>query len=509
MLKEFREVDDEAASLGAGLKPKCIYVCGTNAERGDELKPFDKRQAPPIRVWRYLVEHCGVDPKEIAAYCDLRVSSTHPLPDQFVLFRGGESDYAAFVEGGFRHVIFNLALQEGWDDPECYLAYIDKSMGSELQVEQVVGRVLRQPGARYYNSARLNGCGFYIHVDDDGVFRNILTDLQRRLMRDLPAIEVRSRGSSGARPKDILDPLYPESIPQPVLDTSGAVDGVQEILAGVAGYDGSAAARADGLVAEVVQRVGSDTPSDVEPEWKKSGDGLPVSARWIIRRAIDRRFPAARGVCDLEASRFGHPVHVGSPAAKALERVGEEVVRVVLENAELSTIPIEPYKVGPISVGDDRIVFKNALHEAYGDLNAQELECARALDTLGWRWCRNPSPGGYALPLLKSGGNQRFFPDFVVWTDRTIWLIDPKGDHLIRDAAAVKLIAPDHMPGQRPVRVCLITEGKWDAQFSVSPGGVTVWRLQAGRIVPTTYTSYSALVRKVIGTPSKQLAMTS
>ena len=38
------------------------------------------------------------------------------------------------MAGNFRHIIFNLSLQEGWDDPECCFAYIDKQIGSPDQV---------------------------------------------------------------------------------------------------------------------------------------------------------------------------------------------------------------------------------------------------------------------------------------------------------------------------------------------------------------------------------------
>jgi hypothetical protein len=33
-----------------------------------------------------------------------------------------------FSAGNYKHIIFNLSLQEGWDDPACAFAYIDKSM---------------------------------------------------------------------------------------------------------------------------------------------------------------------------------------------------------------------------------------------------------------------------------------------------------------------------------------------------------------------------------------------
>jgi type III restriction enzyme len=49
---------------------------------------------------------------------------------------GGEQDFAVFTAGGYKHIIFNQSLQEGWDDPACCFAYIDKSMGSSIQVNE-------------------------------------------------------------------------------------------------------------------------------------------------------------------------------------------------------------------------------------------------------------------------------------------------------------------------------------------------------------------------------------
>lgn len=66
-------------------------------------------------------------------YCDLKFDKKAPPPPEFILLSGGDADYKAFQAGHYRHVIFNLTLQEGWDDPECYLAYIDKDMGSRVQ----------------------------------------------------------------------------------------------------------------------------------------------------------------------------------------------------------------------------------------------------------------------------------------------------------------------------------------------------------------------------------------
>src|SRR6202158_2779727 len=137
-----REIDER----GLSIRPKCIYVCRTNitddGQQDDPDKPFAMRNAPPIKIWRYLVEQKKLDPKTIAIYADLKFAK-NSKPEERVHFSRGGDDFDNFQEGNFEHIIFNLSLQEGWDDPECYLAYIDKSMGSTLQVQQIIGRVLR------------------------------------------------------------------------------------------------------------------------------------------------------------------------------------------------------------------------------------------------------------------------------------------------------------------------------------------------------------------------------
>src|SRR5215208_3450025 len=106
-----------------------------------------------------------IDPSKIAIYASLDFDKNYPPPEEFNLFRGGDKDYENFIVGNYQHVIFNQSLQEGWDDPACYFAYIDKSMGSNVQIEQVIGRVLRQPEAKHYPTDILNTAHFFVRVD--------------------------------------------------------------------------------------------------------------------------------------------------------------------------------------------------------------------------------------------------------------------------------------------------------------------------------------------------------
>ncbi len=166
LISDMEEAEADANAQGVAWLPKAIYVCQTNIVEGnafqkeDPKQPFLHRQSPPILIWRYLTEQCGVDPASVAVYASLAFHKDYPPPPEFVLFKGGDKDYGDFVKGDFRHVIFNLSLQEGWDDPLCYFAYIDKSMESRVQIEQIIGRVLRQPGAKRYGADRLNTAHF-------------------------------------------------------------------------------------------------------------------------------------------------------------------------------------------------------------------------------------------------------------------------------------------------------------------------------------------------------------
>ncbi len=501
MLADYRALAGLPPRYGATFTPKCIYVCKTNVP-GDELRPFTAREAPPIRIWRYLVEGCGVDPAQIAVYCDLKISAAQPLPPEFILFGGGENDYAAFTTGGYRHIIFNLSLQEGWDDPECYLAYIDKSMGSAIQIEQIVGRVLRQPGARYYPDAKLNTCGFYIHVDEAGVFMDILKTVQHRLAQDVPAVEVVSTGGT-ARIKRFQPPRVGVELPAITVQMAAAVEPVQEVLDAIGDYKDSPDALATGRVAQVAQEIGQAGATTVE--WVEKGQGLPVTVQWLLGRQIDRQYRAARAVCDLNDPRFTRLIQLGSRAAKQVENQANALVATFLQHVSLGVFPDDPVQVGEVAYDVDKHdVFKNSVHPAYSGLNEDERECAMAIDELSWTWCRNPSNGGYALPLFEPGMNRSFYPDFIVWTKTAIWLIDPKGDHLIRSDAGKKLIAVDTVPGQVPVKVCLITRGTWDRTYNkLNDDGATAWRLRSGLVNnPEHYADIGRLLRKIVGVKS-------
>ena len=65
---------------------KAIAINPTNAvyyiNYGNALRTL-QRQAPPILIWRYLTEQCGVPADEVAVYADLKTHRDFPLPAAF------------------------------------------------------------------------------------------------------------------------------------------------------------------------------------------------------------------------------------------------------------------------------------------------------------------------------------------------------------------------------------------------------------------------------------------
>jgi type III restriction enzyme len=84
-----------------------------------------------------------------------------------------------------------------------YLAYIDKTIGSEVAVEQIIGRVLRQPFCRYYSSEELNKAYFHIRVDENQVFQKIIDELNEKLSLPGGTIVFRDKPSGAAYLKDL------------------------------------------------------------------------------------------------------------------------------------------------------------------------------------------------------------------------------------------------------------------------------------------------------------------
>lgn len=482
MLSDMR--DTEAAAMDEGLPflPKAIYVSNTNVVDGDDgmaddpKQPFAQRQAPPILIWRYLTEECGVPAAEIAVYADLKTHRDFPLPDDFNLFSGGESDYERFSEGSYRHIIFNLALQEGWDDPDVYFAYIDKSMNSRVQITQIVGRVLRQPGVTHYSAERLNTAHFFVRLDRNSVFTEVVDEVRDGLGGDAPEVRIVTTAPGRERPLS-----YPVKetrvVPKIALSSNQSLSAVESVIAKLNDYSSdSINTQATGRRRTVTQKVGEGEAE--ETEWADFEHASSVSVRWVFRREISRSFRPALTVVNSDGKQFDAKVGVGSTAYKHVVDVSAEAVDKFLDFAQIKQQRPNPYEVGSILARPSEVEpFTNALHEGYDGLNKLEKPFAYAIDSLGLPWCRNPAQTGYKIPLLSPGATVWFFPDFLLWSGDVVYCLETKGEHLIASDAGRKLLSI--IPAKKSttrVEVKLISRGRWDAERTrTSPDGYTLW----------------------------------
>lgn len=507
MIAELNSSTQKAIALEAGFLPKAIYVCRTNISQEDGSqdnpnRPFTERKAPPILIWRYLVEQAGIDPSEIAVYCDLKVDRKHnPIPPDFYLYSGGEDDFAAFTEGNYRHIIFNQSLQEGWDDPACCFAYIDKSMGSPIQVEQVIGRVLRQPGARHYPDPDLNTANFYIRIDDRQEFQRTLKAVQTKIASEMPEVKLEGFTDGRDRKRAHLEPKEPLTIPEIHINADAAIEPLQRVVASIHDYTNDTInVQGPGELTRAIQAIGDGSQAVVETRVREHSNR--VIARWLIRRAMQALYPEAVKTVDWADPRFEARIEVSSRAALHLREEAEKLVEAYLSNSELAFEDANPYTVAPVIAKPDSIEhFTNSVHEGYSDLNPLELEFARALDETGLKWARNPVNGGYSIPLLEAGESRRFFPDFLVWKNELIYALDPKGDHLINRDAGLKLLSIRDENGSQRVVVRLISEGRWSHNpiQKQGPAGYSVWRLSTtGQLRCTHHSTIEDAVQKCL-----------
>ncbi|MBR0869640.1 DEAD/DEAH box helicase family protein [Bradyrhizobium tropiciagri] len=504
MLAEMKQATQAAHDLGLTFRPKAIYVATTNVPEGgtmreDAARPFNERQARPIQIWRHLVENAKIDPAKIAVYCDLRFDSKFPPPRGFNLFAGGDSDYDTFIAGGYEHIIFNLGLQEGWDEPECAFAYIDKDMGSPDQVTQIVGRVLRQPGAQHYAAPSLNTAHFYIRTDERGVFEAILQDVERKLAADSPEITLTVRRTTKGGSRVYAEATKQRQVPTVSIDSSEARVPVGRIVDRIVDFrQGGPSTIGKGGRIQVLQTIGEGTTQT--EEWVEVEHSNRVTARWILRREIQQLFPAQGdrtlspiNICDIEHPKFDALVEYNSAAADHLREQAHGIVKTYIERSKLVQNALDhPYVVGDVPIDEAKLtLFKNAIHRGYSGLNNDERPFAEALDKTKRVWCRNPSQGGFSIPLLDHGNTRTFSPDFLVWLDKVVFALDTKGDHLITEDAGRKLFDIEPIEDGLLLVIRLITRGEWSiaptGEFNKRSGstGHTVWRLRNGRIQPT------------------------
>ena len=497
-------IKKEIQGLGLSFKPKAIYVCKTNitddGEKDDHTKPFEHRNAPPIRIWRYLVEEKGILPKDIAIYANLSFADGNK-PEAINLFSKGENDFDDFSAGDYQHIIFNLSLQEGWDDPACYLAYIDKSMGSSIQVEQVIGRALRQYGAEHYENPLLNSAHFFLRVDNQSVFTEAINGVKEKLKAEGAPIEIVDYFGSGG---DGADDLLPKegmavSLHHIFVNSEAARERIGEHIADFPTFtEGTPDTLGQAHTATQIIEITELDKDEGATEWKADGHTNPVRLRWLVNTAIKARSNRALAVVDMKDHKFDTRVQVQSSADRYAEKLAAEIVEDYYQLSELVYETLKPFHFGSMHVAKKAPAFNNGLYERYAGFNKFELAFAQELDKTGDTWHRNPSSGGYYIPLLSEGDTASFYPDFIAWKGNLVYCLDTKGGHLLTDAVARKLFDIQE-DGKTRLLVRFITDGKQtQLRGKAVKGGFTVWKMKSGSPTPIHVADLNKAVKECL-----------
>jgi type III restriction enzyme len=474
-LQVFGRLGEAVAAEGATLSPRAIYV----VEKSNPAKG-SKEESRPVAIWRYLTAK-GIAPEEIAVYTD-----TREVPE------GAEK--VASLSGlheRYRHIIFNQTLQEGWDDPQAYVCYFDGVTKSYTRIKQIVGRVLRQPGAQHFDSELLNTATIILNVPAAS-YDTVLSELRAEMRLyspddepDIPVIKIKTR-------RDPLDaiPIKEEwagqlSLPNRTLHAPHMTPAIKMIAAAAHEWP------QDQLEAP---GIGRRTVISLEREQQEADEYLDVvrSARTpnglFLRRHIQQRNRACLNAIhpdSYQGNGFQQLSCLGSIAQTELRNVGNRVVEHFEEGVDYQDDPDPETATWTVREhrprGTDLITFARAAHPRYStlDLNKDELEFAHALDNVGAGvWARNPATvnSGFGIPLpAKIDGSSRFFPDFLWWlNDGRCWALDTTGQHLLNAKVRGKLIALDNP------KVALVVRGRADLS-SGSIDGKEGWTLVRAR----------------------------
>lgn len=202
------------------------------------LRPIVLIQAEPRRK--------DVETRDVDAVKKALVEN-HNIPEDEIVIATGETRGLEAVEKEYpagiadercpvKYVITQQALAEGWDCPSAYVLVSMAELRSSTAVEQLLGRILRQPQAKARTSALLNQSYAFVVSRDFGQTASALRDrlvdgagFERREVGDFVAarkdeqarLDLSARpGKVAVTPVSVLLPSAPDlrSLPKPVRD---------------------------------------------------------------------------------------------------------------------------------------------------------------------------------------------------------------------------------------------------------------------------------------------------
>lgn len=485
-------LEKQMRAVGSATVPKAIYVVEAS---NTAAKGVDPR---PVTIWKQLVNQCGVSPASIAV-----CTSTKTLPADAV-----RVDSVDQLSDQYTHIIFNKKLQEGWDDPSVYVCYFDGKTDSATRIQQVIGRALRQPDKKHLSDEELNTAYFLVRCPNEAL-EKIVDQLKEelRIYKDDTTPDgfepFQFKEERKSLPKIPLKPEYANKLTVSRLQLELPGDDRLRKLIKKRTYDfGSDDRAAPGraLVNIVSVRTGevqSQTRDLLEDMRVRCGAYLQGQIRVLSKNCSDSIPPNTFSNSKLDKSACYRSKALEHYHQLAIDVVNEYEAHVelgMLADPDNDTYVVNGYQPS----GTVRKDFDHAGHPYYDSkaFNQDELEMAKALDKFSDHvWVRNKDRIDYGIPLpIKSGTSSTFFPDFIWWVGKTVWLLDPTGKHILNEKIRGKLLA---VPA--PLKIALISRSKLDSNFTKKVDeGWTLLRFRIGNILPETFDGLDELLSALV-----------
>lgn len=417
-----------------------------------------KRTENGIDVWQQLVS-LRVEPGKIAVHLNnasdaMRKANGGALPDGFRdTYKEGATP-EDLRNAGYTHLIWNITLQEGWDEGFAFVCYIHDPERSVQEIEQKIGRFIRNP---FYDSEGLpmipehpdlRKAYFYFNASN-ALFSSLLETLRENM--NLDGYEVlKFRSAESDRPAREVVPLSEQTIPRLSIQVKDPVQLTEDFLSGIKPEemrDTKAPGQArvgqlDLLSLEMTSQV-TETESNVT-----------ITSGQVVRNHLelyDWRLVRSRQSTGAWLTpqmwldpKLNVSLETGSPAydylANYCRRFVDSIERYIqMVTEEGSNFAFGPVKLSNPDGGDDEASkefykvrrFTNAVHPEYNALSPTELAIAEALDATGLLWAKNFPRSGYGIPLLKpTSRTHTIFADFVVWKKGRVTFLDLTGEGL-------------------------------------------------------------------------------
>ena len=485
--------EDLAYRLNSGsssIVPKAIYVVEASNTRVSGVEPR------PVSIWRTLVNLCNIPPDRIAV-----CTSTRDLPREAVRVQTIDQ-----LSDDFTHIIFNKKLQEGWDDPSVYVCYFDGKTRSATRIQQVLGRAVRQPGARHFGDASLNTAYFFFNCPNE-LLEQITDQLKEELLiyqgdePDFEPFEFREERKAVStipvKKRHIGKLIVPKL--QPEMPTG---DRLRKLILKKT-IDFSEEDRAS--PGKALINIVSVATGDVAQAQRDLLEDMRVRCGAFLYEQI--RILSKNCCSAIRPDTFSSPQldKTACYNSKALDYYRDLAYSVVQEyenHVRLSELAdpdqglytVDPYQ--PSGTVDKP--FKHAGHTHYDSkaFRPDELDVAKALDKYRqFVWVRNKDRLDYGIPLpVKSGSSSVFYPDFLWWVKDTVWAIDPTGKFILMEKVRTKLLT---LPP--PLRIALLTRGHLNPSYSnTSETGWCLLRFRTGNAAPENFNSLDEVLTILI-----------